>query len=169
MKNLLILAIAAVVVVGLMSCKGAKGVTEKMPKKPVPTGKLVSFHYAHYGTMAQPNYEYTLNRIDNKVTLCVFRPWIDEGWGDTIKVKDEVIDHVERLIKDNNLQNYLDHDHPEYQVLDGYGWGYEAEFDDDTVLSSSGSNARPADNTLEVIGRYLDSCYAQVKGIKLDL
>ena len=166
MKHLLIIVAAAVILVGLLSCKGAKGATEKTPKKPVLTGKLVSFHYAEYGTMAQPNFEYTLKRDGGAVTLCVFRLW-DEGWGQTVKVNATVLEHVDKLIKDNNLQNYLDHYRPEYQVLDGYGWGYEAEFDDDTMLHSSGSNARPGDNTLSVIAQYLDSCYAQVTGVKL--
>lgn len=161
MKYLLLIAIAAATLLALLGCKSVKN---SVNSKPAPTGKLVSFHYAEYGTMAQPNFEYTLKRdAKGRVTLCVFRPWGDEGWGDTVKVDTSVLEHVEKLIKDNNLQNYLDHYRPEFQVMDGYGWGYEAEFDNDTTLQSSGSNMRPGDNTLEVIAEYLDSCYQAAK------
>ena len=164
MKYLLLIATAAATLLALLGCKSVKN---SVNNKPVPTGKLVSFHYAEYGTMPQPNFEYTLKSdTKGKVKLCVFKLW-DEKWGDTIKVDAGVLEHVEKLIKDNNLQNYLDHYRPEFEVLDGYGWGYEAEFDDESILHSGGSNARPGDNTLEVIAEYLDSCYASVKGIKL--
>ena len=166
MRYLAIISIAAAVLMLLLGCKSIDKMTNS---KPVPTGQLVNFHYVEHGMMAQPNFEYTLKRnAKNKVTLCVYRPWLDEGWGDTIKVPVDVIAHVEKLIKDNNLQNYKDHYSPKMQVMDGYQWSYEAEFDDETTLSSGGSNARPGDKTLNVIAEYLDSCYASVKGIKLE-
>lgn len=165
MKHIILIAVAMVVLMGMLACKGAKNVTEVV-KKPAPTGRLVGFHYVEHGTMAQPNFEYMLRRDSGKVSLYVFRPWIDEGWGDTVVVADDVIDHVEKLIKDNNLQNYQDHYSPNMQVLDGYSWSYQAEFDDDVTLSSGGSNAGPGDGTLKTIGNYLDSCYVMVKVIK---
>ena len=161
MKHIIIIVVALVVLVGLMACKGTKRVTE-IVKNPAPKGSLMGFHYVEHGTMAQPNFEYSLHREGDKISLYVFRPWLDEGWGDTIQVGGEVIDHVEKLIKDNHLQNYKGHYSPEMQVLDGYSWSYEAEFDDDVTLSSGGSNAGPGDGTLRVIGNYLDSCYAEV-------
>lgn len=166
MRSLAIILIAVAALLMLMGCKSIDKVRNG---KPAPTGQLVSFHYVEHGMMAQPNFEYTLKHDDkNKVTLCVYRPWTDEGWGETIKVSVDVVAHVEKLIKENNLQNYKDHYSPKMQVLDGYHWFYEAEFDDETSLSSGGSNARPGDNTLKVIAEYLDSCYASVKGIKLN-
>ncbi len=164
MKQILLIAVIVIVLMGLMACKGSKNVVQN----PVPKGQLVKFHYAEYGTMAQPNFEYTLQRQpDGKVTLCVFRPWVEEGWGDTITTTAAVLTRVEKMIKDNNLQNYKSHYSPDVEVLDGYSWGYEAEFDDSVTISSGGSNAGPGDRTLDVIGQYLDTCYAQVKGIKL--
>ena len=166
MRYLVIISIAVAALVVLLGCKSIDKMTNN---KPAPTGQLVSFYYVEHGMMAQPNFEYTLKRdAKGKVKLCVYRPWGDEGWGDTIKVPVDVIAYVEKLIKENNLQNYKDHYSPKMQVMDGYTWYYEAEFDDETALSSGGSNARPGDNTLSVIAEYLDSCYAKVKGIKLN-
>lgn len=170
MKQMLfVIAIVSLVALTVLACKGSYSMANLIDGKPVPTGKLIKFYYVERGTMAEPNFEYTLKRGDKGVSLCVYRPWSGEGWrGDTISVPDDVIAHVEKLIKDNNLQNYKREYRPDGVVYDGYSWSYDAEFDDESVLSSGGYNARPGDKTLEVIAQYLDSCYAQVKGLKLE-
>lgn len=164
MKYLFIVALlAAVVLAGLVACKNLT--KQPMGGKPAPTGALVNFHYQESGTMAQPNFEYTLRRGEaGEVTLYAFRPFAEvEGWGDTLTVQPEVLDHVERLIKDNNLQNYKEHYQPKMEVMDGYGWSYEAVFDNGTRLHSGGSNARPSDGTLTTIAHYLDSIYQDAR------
>lgn len=163
MKYLVVFVLLAVLLPVALSCKGRPVMS---PGKPAPTGKLVSFYYAEHGTMSEPNFEYVLKSEPNGgAQLYVFRPY-EENWGDTIVVAPGVPAFVEKMIKENNLQNYEAHYSPYMQVMDGYGWVFEAEFDDAVTLRSSGSNARPGDGTLEGIAAYLDSCYKAIKGFE---
>ena len=126
---------------------------------PAATAALMRFHFDEHGTMAQPNFEYALDRDSSgRVSLYVFKLF-DDSWGDTLPVGREVIDHVQQTISDNKLHRYKESYRPRMQVLDGYMWSYEAVYDDGTRLHSHGSNARPNDDTLPTIAAYLDSCY----------
>ena len=124
-------------------------------KRAVPAGKLIGFNYVHSGTMAQPFKEYDLQLLDNgKVQL--YAHDLDK-YHDTILVGAEVLDTVARMIIDNDIYRYKDHFDPGVQVYDGEGWRYSALYDDNTHLSSGGTNAWPRHFALPIIAAYLDS------------
>ena len=126
-----------------------------MVKRDAPTGHLTSFSYVHSGTMAQPFEEYQLELArDNSVSLFAHR--LGEIH-DTVKVDRSILEQVARMIIEHQIYRYKEHYRPTMEILDGEGWNYSAVYDDETFLSSGGTNAWPSNFALPLIGEYLDS------------
>ena len=154
--------LAAILLVGcivaLMSCKS---VAEE--KKQAPKGQLKSYEYTHSGTMAQPFRRYELKEISpDTVQLAIDGMSVDVA--DTIVVPREVLNEVGRIIIESKMYEYKPSYRPDFEVLDGEGWHFFAAYDDDTWLSSGGSNAWPSDAAgLFTITNYLDSCMVKYR------
>ena len=137
-----------------LSCKATGGDNDYV-KRDAPTGRLTSFSYTHSGTMAQPFKQYELELLETgKVQF--FAHNLGE-FHDTLMVSREVLDTVANMIIRNEIYLYKDHYEPDMEILDGEGWSYFAAYDDDTTLSSGGTNAWPSNYALPVIANYLDS------------
>lgn len=151
MRNIkLFIAVGLLAMLGL-GCKSSSDTVKRDP----PAGHLISFSYVHSGTMAQPFEQYELAMTDDG-SVSLFAHRLGEIH-DTVKVDSRIMEEVAKMIIENEIYKYKDHYVPDVEILDGEGWHYSAGYDDETYLSSGGTNAWPSKFALPLIGMYLDS------------
>lgn len=149
----------------------------KMPSNPAPAGRLVSYEYGEYGMMAQPNRAFSIKLNDDKATATlvvsgmsdlllpgmnwddpIYEQRVMQG-GDTITVPAATLDSIAHIILEHKMYNYEEHYDPPFEVMDGTSWHYQAQYDDETYLSSGGHEAGPGDNGMTVINDMLKKIY----------
>lgn len=127
-----------------------------------PQGKMLSFRYSEHGSMAQPNCDFTVTRIDDKT--CTVRYFNhDKEIPDTIQNYDEemmydtltfsisLLDEIQNVVMAHKMWKYKEHYSPMFDVLDGTSWSLSIRFDDDVSISSGGYHSWPKDKGLREV------------------
>ena len=151
MKKYMICMIAALT--GLVGC-GAQ----------VPEGDLLSVEYTESGTMAGYIYE---GRMKQNPDGTFILKAMKENYGPLYQkqISKEAADTIRQIIIEEKMYKYKEHYRPKLEVLDGYGWHFQATFSDGTRIYSSGSNAWPRGNGLGRIQGYLQRLIADADSI----
>lgn len=105
-------------------------------KKTEYTGNIISFKY-YYGSYNSGYYEYNINVEDDKVIF------IAKGYnGVALAVNKEIdSDYLKKLsdlINDNKLYEWDGFDRSDKDILDGYGFTLEVNYNDNTSLKANG-------------------------------
>ena len=115
---------------------------------------LQYYEYRENGTMAQPNCDFKIERVDDKTCsvryfnhkkkMGVVNGHYDyDSMYDTIKLPIAVLDSVRDVVVAKKMLEYENHYMPPTTVLDGTTWSLCLKFVDGRYVSSSGSNAWP--------------------------
>lgn len=173
MKTIISLTVISIVAAVVVSCSGKR----PLVGNPAPVGKLTCYEYGESGMMAQPEHAFKITLNDDSATAMlvvsgandlllpgmsyddeVFKKRLFEG-GDTITVPATILDSIAQVIIEHKMYNYEDNYTPPFEVSDGTQWHCYASYNDETWLSSGGSNAWPDDNGLSVINNILVTAY----------
>jgi len=131
--------------IGLLGCSLTKS---------MPDSELVSIEYTRSGTMAGYVYEGRV-MVDSNDSFMVQAMKEDYGSLYEKKIGKEEMQRFYQIIKDEKMYKYKEKYKPLFKVLDGWSWSFRAAFADGTTISSSGFNARPKSNGLQVIKDYM--------------
>lgn len=133
MKNLISIMFC---ILGLFSC--GKGNNPK----PSKGSHIESLSYSFYGTMAQPIYDFKVERVSAEECLVTFfnHYLIAE---DSLKADISLMEELEKAVEEHGVKKYKQHYTPRMKVLDGNSWSLEIIYDDKTRIHSSGTNAYP--------------------------
>lgn len=151
----------------LFGCKGKEKATEQqnggdvgtiVEKKELPTmpeGRLLRVTYFYQGMMMEELGNFNLHReAVGKTAVLSFRHYGDEV---SCEVSDTLFDAARRIIEDEKMYEYA----PSYtlnmkeRILDGYSWGFDADFEGDEHIASGGSNVSPRGDGLNKIRNLL--------------
>lgn len=130
-------------VLALFSCGGIKSSG--------PEGKLISYSYGHQGSMAQPTYDFSMKRLDDKTCEIAYfnhdvEPRIEnyEYVLDTVVKPIALMDSVEAIVRESKMWNYKERYKPVFEVMDGDSWSLSFKFEGQELpFSSSGYCAGP--------------------------
>lgn len=133
---------------GLFVClmSGLLGLLGCTAKK-MPEGDLVRVEFSRHGTMAGPEYKGIVEQ-DSTGTFVIRA--MREAYGPMYekKIDAAVIQKFRQIIEEEKMYKYKESYRPMMEVLDGWGWSFEAKFSDGTKIYSHGSNASPKGNGL---------------------
>lgn len=134
------------IITGLMSLTGCRA--------HVPEGELLSIEYTTSGTMAGYIYE---GRVEQNPDGSFLLTSKKENYGPLYskQIGKADMDSLKQIILDEKMYKYKERYLPKFEVLDGYGWHFQATFSDGTRIYSSGSNAWPGGNGLGRIQGYM--------------
>lgn len=127
----------------------------KTPKPVLPEGRLLSYSYSRYGTMAEPDESYLLERKDDnslRVECRTYRDTVDLTL--TGAKADAVCEAISNIVKEEKVYKFKPQYKTKFQVMDGWSWSMAIKFED-TVITSGGSNAGPNSSALSQIHEYL--------------
>lgn len=140
---------------GLLVClmSGLLGLLGCAQKK-MPEGDVVLVRLTHSGTMA--GYDY-FGRVQQDSSGAFVLRAMQENRGPLFEKKLDaaMMKKFREIIEEEKMYNYKDYYKPKFEVLDGWGWSFDAKFSDGTMIGSHGSNAGPRDNGLERIREYM--------------
>ena len=72
------------------------------------------------------------------------------------RITKENMAHFRQIIEEEKMYKYKEAYRPLMEVLDGWGWSFNAKFSDGSWIDSHGSNARPSGNGLGRIEGYMN-------------
>ncbi len=113
----------------------------------MPEGDIIYLEYTESGTMRGYQYE---GRVERDSTGAFVLTAMKENYGPLFQkqIGKEEMKRLRQIVQEEKMYNYKEHYRPRLQVLDGYGWHFEAKFSEGDKIYSSGSNARPGGNGL---------------------
>lgn len=118
----------------------------------MPQGELLELEYKRSGTMAGYAYYVRVERTDNgDVVLRAMQESYGPLYEKTLTT--EELQGFVQIIEEEQMYDYGYSYEPEFDVLDGYAWGFTARFAD-TAIISHGSNAGPSGDGLRRIREY---------------
>lgn len=107
-----------------------------------PKGELLSVSYSSIGMMHNPDLPFTISKLDEDSALVTYsyrnlKFKVDKKYLDMMH-EAIVTEHLYQLHSGYHFRKYDLPDIPQYRLLDGQEWSFEAKFSDGTVISSSG-------------------------------
>ena len=72
------------------------------------------------------------------------------------RITKENMAYFRQIIEEEKMYKYKEAYRPLMEVLDGWGWSFNAKFSDGSWIDSHGSNARPSGNGLGRIEGYMN-------------
>ena len=107
-----------------------------------PKGELLSVSYGSIGMMHNPDLPFTISKLDEDSALVTYsyrnlKFKVDKKYLDMMH-EAIVTEHLYQLHSGYHFRKYDLPDIPQYRLLDGQEWSFEAKFSDGTVISSSG-------------------------------
>ena len=140
---------------GVPSTTDPSAPTVEKPKPQMPKGSLLRVTSFYQGMMMQPFSRFNLHRDTVAgTTKLAFYHYSNET---ECVVSDTLLDAARSIIEEEKMYEYA----PEYslkldeRILDGYHWGFTADFEGDEHLSSGGSNVSPGGNGISRLERLL--------------
>ncbi len=128
--------------------------------KTMPVGRLLRVSYSHQGMMMERFSHFDLQHTaeGNKFS---FRHFSDEV---SYEVSDTLFDAARRIIEEERMFEYDSYYSPKTddRILDGYSWSFDARFEGDGHISSSGSHVRPKGDGLSRISRLFSNAAQQL-------
>ena len=123
--------------------------------KSMPEGELVKLRFVSSGTMARPKFEGTIEKDSSGVFVLKA---MKENYGPMFekRITKENMAHFRQIIEEEKMYKYKEAYRPLMQVLDGWGWSFNAKFSDGSWIDSHGSNASPSGNGLGRIEGYMN-------------
>ena len=133
-------------------------------KRTMPEGRLMRVHYNFGGMMMEQFSDFNLRRLpDGKGNEFTFRHYNREV-SFTDGVSDTLFDAARRIIEEERMYEYVVSYSLQMseRILDGYHWDFEADFEGDDHLSSSGSHVSPEGNGLSRLSKLLREAAGQL-------
>ena len=146
----------------LFGCKSNEKTTEAPTSHPsplaqqkMPEGRLLRVSFFYQGMMMEELGNFDLHReADGKTAVLSFRHYSDEV---SHEVSDTLFDAARRIIEEEKMYEYASSYKLEMKemILDGYSWGFDADFEGDEHIASGGSNVSPRGDGLNKIRNLL--------------
>lgn len=134
-------------------------------QKKMPEGELVRVEFTRSGTMAGYEYE---GRVSQDSTGAFVLRAMKKYYGPLFekKLDKEAMKHFRQIIEEEKMYQYKEAYLPRMEVLDGWGWSFNAKFSDGSSIYSHGSNATPNGDGLGRIQGYMEELIAD--GVQIE-
>ena len=124
-----------------------------------PEGAVTSYEYSYSGTMAYPIHFYTLKVLEDGTVQLGYSH--DDNDIHLVRVPEEALKKIAEIAEEYSLHKIKGSYRPRMEVLDGYGWHLDIEYEKGSIYSG-GTNAWPKEELsqgIHCINSYLDSLF----------